>query len=343
MAPTLRKMSLFSICSGWSVLYATYESCFLIIKSSCRELTRDRLEATKQELEKRHRVDKAPKINSTTTSNTVIHHSPADITLQHPVQRPLSTVQPGMIAREIDEDVPMGDSAANAGGTGSSTDKDSDDGYWEGMADISMHEPTIAPIPPISASSNTAASGSIGIANSKNPYYPEIMRKLRGIFGLETFRKNQLEAITAALDGKDVFVLMPTGGGKSLCFQLPAVCDGGKTKGVTVVVSPLLALMKDQVESLKRKNIYAHVSLQGSGGDDWPRLINCAQKPKLWYITPEKLRESQLVHDILSTLEKTGELARFVIDEAHCISTWGQEFRDAVRCYMLSSHADTSN
>ncbi|KAF9557705.1 ATP-dependent DNA helicase [Agrocybe pediades] len=166
-------------------------------------------------------------------------------------------------------------------------------------------------------------------STSTSSHYPEIMQKLRDIFRLEAFRKNQLEAITAALEGKDVFILMPTGGGKSLCFQLPAVCEGGKTRGVTVVVSPLLALMKDQVDSLRRKKIDAHLSIQDTAAEDWPRLIQNSQKPRLWYLTPEKLRESNTVHSILGALKGSGHLARFVIDEAHCISTWGQEFREA--------------
>ncbi|KDR81394.1 hypothetical protein GALMADRAFT_60334 [Galerina marginata CBS 339.88] len=155
------------------------------------------------------------------------------------------------------------------------------------------------------------------------------MHNLRKVFNLTTFRTNQLEAITGALEGRDVFVLMPTGGGKSLCFQLPAICMSGKTKGVSVVVSPLLALMKDQVDSLVNKQIDALLSNSETTGEDWQRLVKSDRKPKLWYVTPEKLRDSPKVNEIMSILHRDGQLARFIVDEAHCISTWGQDFRDA--------------
>ncbi|KAF8185054.1 ATP-dependent DNA helicase [Mycena galopus ATCC 62051] len=164
------------------------------------------------------------------------------------------------------------------------------------------------------------------------PYAEEIKHHLRSTFGLKTFRHNQLPAINATMDGQDVFVLMPTGGGKSLCFQLPAVCLGGKTKGVTVVVSPLLALMRDQVDGLKKKNIDA-VLLTSSTPEAEAREIrnrlNTKEKPTFLYLTPERLKISANTKTMLSHLYRSKELARFVIDEAHCISTWGQDFRDA--------------
>ena len=205
----------------------------------------------------------------------------------------------------------------------------SDDGYWEGMEDISMHDPQEISESPSSLPTIGIPSGAS--APELSPYYPEVKRRLGETFGLTAFRKNQLEAIIAAMSGRDVFVLMPTGGGKSLCYQLPAICTTGKTRGVTVVISPLLALMNDQVDSLIRKNVDALLSNSETFGEDRQRLVVNDKKPNLWYLTPEKLKDSGRVNDILSHLYKTEHLARFVVDEAHCISTWGQDFREAVR------------
>lgn len=163
------------------------------------------------------------------------------------------------------------------------------------------------------------------------PHYSEAKHKLEEVFKLSTFRENQLEAIISTLEGRDVLVLMPTGGGKSLCYQLPAVCDGGRTQGVTVVISPLLALMNDQVDSLKRKGINVVLwSSETTNNDMKIRLCSETSKPRLLYITPEKLRGSGITQGVLSHLHRTNSLARFVVDEAHVISTWGQDFRDAV-------------
>ncbi|THV03242.1 ATP-dependent DNA helicase [Dendrothele bispora CBS 962.96] len=159
------------------------------------------------------------------------------------------------------------------------------------------------------------------------------MDKLNKVFGLPSFRTNQLEAIIAALSGRDVFVLMPTGGGKSLCYQLPAVCKGGSTKGITVVVSPLLSLMTNQVSSLRDKNV--DVVLWNSESTDVVEIMRRLRgnpKPSLLYVSPEKIKESGSLHSILTDLYRSNHLARFVIDEAHCISTWGQDFREAYQC-----------
>jgi DEAD/DEAH box helicase len=164
-----------------------------------------------------------------------------------------------------------------------------------------------------------------------SPHYPEVVEKLRNVFHLKAFRKNQLAAIISTLDGRDAIVLMPTGGGKSLCFQLPAVCRGGKTTGVTVVVSPLRALMADQVERLRGLNINVMMlaSMDSQDGNTMHELRSAQKKPSLVYVTPEKLCCSDNVKATLKGLHARRQVARFVIDEAHLINTWGRDFRSA--------------
>jgi bloom syndrome protein len=160
-------------------------------------------------------------------------------------------------------------------------------------------------------------------------HYPEVVEKLRNVFRLKSFRKNQLAAIVSTLEGRDAIVLMPTGGGKSLCYQLPAVCKGGKTSGVTVVISPLKALMADQVKKLHSLKIRVMmlVSRDSQDGNTMDQLRTTPEKPSLLYVTPEKLGCSDNMQAILKGLHARQQLARFVIDEAHLINTWGRDFR----------------
>ena len=165
------------------------------------------------------------------------------------------------------------------------------------------------------------------------PWGKDVKQILRGRFRLRGFRENQLQAINATLSGKDAFVLMPTGGGKSLCYQLPSLITTGKTRGVTIVVTPLLSLMEDQVAHLRKNKIQAFLINGETSNDERSALMEALKEydvqsfVQILYVTPEMLSKSQQMINTFERLHRRQKLARLVIDEAHCVSQWGHDFR----------------
>ena len=138
------------------------------------------------------------------------------------------------------------------------------------------------------------------------------------------FRSNQEAIINAIIDGEDTFVLLPTGGGKSLCFQIPALAK----EGICIVISPLIALMKDQVQSLNDKGIKAMALTSGISYSQLDTLLdNCIYgNYKFLYLSPERLQQ-ELVQDRIKQMH----VNLIAVDEAHCISQWGSDFRPAYK------------
>jgi ATP-dependent DNA helicase RecQ len=160
------------------------------------------------------------------------------------------------------------------------------------------------------------------------PQFDSLEQALKHFFGYDRFRPGQAEIINTALENRDVLVIMPTGGGKSLCFQLPALLK----PGITVVVSPLIALMQDQVQALRDNGIGATFlnSTLSTAELRQREAAILAGQIKLLYLAPERLL-GELFLPFLDRINSNIGIAGFAIDEAHCVSEWGHDFRPEYR------------
>ncbi|KAG7369029.1 ATP-dependent DNA helicase RecQ [Nitzschia inconspicua] len=196
----------------------------------------------------------------------------------------------------------------------------------------------------------------VTLVGSASPYFPsptarnmpkcpysthDITQTLRQSFRLQSFRENQLEIIQTTLSGKDCFVLMKTGGGKSLLYQLPAVLESPK---ITLVVSPLLSLIQDQENQMNDFVPHSCVSFtSGMGAElhnaNWSRVRDVTGGVMMILVTPEKVFKSNKLKSELQKLEEQNRLGRFVIDECHCACQWGHDFRpDYAKISVLRTH-----
>ncbi|OSZ71567.1 DNA helicase RecQ [Hydrogenophaga sp. IBVHS1] len=159
---------------------------------------------------------------------------------------------------------------------------------------------------------------------------------LHEVFGYDAFRGPQAEIVTHVGGGGDALVLMPTGGGKSLCYQVPAIVRERAGQGLAVVVSPLIALMHDQVGALKEAGVAAAFLNSSLSSEDAQKVEKQMLRGELTllYAAPERLTTPRFLA-LLDSLQERGKLSLFAIDEAHCVSQWGHDFRPEYRALVV--------
>mmetsp|Transcript_25728 Transcript_25728/g.53748 ORF Transcript_25728/g.53748 Transcript_25728/m.53748 type:complete len:523 (-) Transcript_25728:1797-3365(-) len=190
------------------------------------------------------------------------------------------------------------------------------------------------------------ASGSVQ-NNARYQWSDRMMYHLQKTFSISQFRGHQEEIINATMQGEDAFVVMRTGGGKSLTYQLPSVLESeGRERKVTIVISPLISLIRDQEEQMNQMRPNSAVSFTSSmaGGTSeharrWALVRDPTAGVALIFVTPEKVGKSSKFKNEMEKLNKQGRLGRFVVDECHCACQWGHDFRpDYTKLGILKHH-----